>query len=173
MGMLTDIRVPLPQECETQLDCHRHLGEISDRLTGNLRARLGDGFEVLRDVRPVAFGGQWSRATRVYRDGELRATFSVAYDYVLSPHDFEVSCLLPTPATAVPRAAAIAVSILVAGGATAFGGPLAGALAGGSTLLAAILAARAWPFGRTRRSATREEAPFDVDGGFRLDPLLG
>jgi len=173
MGLLTDIRVPLPPECATPLDCHRHLSEISDRLTSNLRVRLGDGFEVLRDVRPVSFGGEWVRSTRVYRAGELRATFSVSYDWVTSPHDFEVSCLLPSPATAVPKAAAIAASLLIAGGATALGGPIAGALAGASTLLAAILAGRAWPFGRKPAESAPDEALLGLDGGLQLDPLLG
>jgi len=167
MGMLTDIRVPLPEVCKGQLDCHRHLTEISDRLTANLRGRLGEEFEVLRDVRPVAFGGQWSRDTRVYRDGELRATFSVAYDYVISPHDFQVSCLLPAPARAMPTVPALAASLLLAVGATAVGGPVVGALAGGSTLLAVALAAHAGPFGRPG------EAGDLFPAGLRLDPLLG
>jgi len=170
VDLLTDIRVPLPLACETRLDTHRHLGEISQRLTDNLRVRLGDDFEVLRDVRPVLAGGQWSRATRVYRHGELRATFRVTYDYVMSPHDFEVSCQLTVPATRVPKAVAAAACLVVGGGAAALAGPLAGALAAGSTLLAASLAGRPLARRRARRQADGE---IGLAEGVGLDPLLG
>ena len=168
MARLTDIRVPLPQRCEGQAECHRHLTEISDRLTANLRDRLADEFEILRDVRPVAFGGQWSRDTRVYRDDELRATFSVAYDYVISPHDFQVSCSIPARARTRSKAPALAASLLLAAGATSLGGPLVGVLAGGSLLLAGTLAGHAGPFGPVRAPLATDLFP----AGLRLDPLL-
>jgi hypothetical protein len=169
--MLTDIRIPLPPECEGQADAHRHLSETSDRLTGNLRARLGDGFEVLRDVRPVVAGGRWTRATRVYRDGELRATFAVDYDWVISPHDFAVSCRLEALAAdgALPRAPAFAASLLTGVGAGVFAGPAAGALAGGAALMVALLAARVRPSRRRQARADAEAGLPDL----RLDPLLG
>ena len=176
MGTQADIRVPLPEQCQSEFDRQRHLGKISERLTANLHNKLGDGFRVVHGGRPVTFGGQWSRDTLVYRHGRLRATFSVAYDSMISPDDFQVSCVLTSPATALPELPVVAASLVLAAGATALGGPLAGVIAGATTLLAATLARSAWPFGRSTASEEHRDElldSFDREAGvLRLDPLL-
>jgi hypothetical protein len=157
---------------EAGVGCHDHLDEVSGRLTSNLRVRLGDGFDVLREVRPSIVGGLWARETRVYRDGELRATFAVSYDYAISPHDFEVSCLLPAHATAIPKLPALAASLLLAGGVAAVGGALAGALAGGSLMLAATMAGRVRVSGRRPRRS-QEDGMAGIGDALSFETLCG